>query len=207
MFIPKACLAFSTFVATALCTGAVQTANIPEIGVHQPVLIVEKNVNPQNKMVVYTRLDANGRFMTDRSNRNRPVLDFYWLMGGRNYKAVNPLIKNEIRKRFTGQWSANDRAASFTVYVNDLKEVNSDIKDPKMEIYARETDGGTNVEAQMNLGPSDGNMRIRLSSIYTEGRAFPPAVDSVTLKGEELVNGNLTGRKVSRRYSAVGRSE
>ncbi len=205
MNISKTCLAFSRCVATALCIGAVQAANVPEIGAHQPVLIVEKNVNPQNKMIVYTRLDAKGRFMTDRANQNRPVLDFYWLMDGRNYKAVNPMIKNEIRKRFAGHWNAGDQAVSFTVDVNDLKEVNSDIKDPKMEIYARETEGGPNVEAQMNLGPSDGYKRIRLASIYTEGRAFPPAVESVTLKGEELVNGSLTGRKVTRKYSAAGR--
>jgi hypothetical protein len=50
-------------------------------------------------------------------------------------------------------------------------------------------------------------MRIKLSSIYTEGRAFPPTVDAVTLKGEEIVNGNLTGRKITRKYSASGRSE
>jgi hypothetical protein len=46
-------------------------------------------------------------------------------------------------------------------------------------------------------------MRIRLSSIYTEGRAFPPAVYSVTLKGEEIVNGKPTGRKVVRKYNAT----
>ena len=56
------------------------------------------------------------------------------------------------------------------------------------------------VDTQMNLGPSDGNMRIRLSAIYTEGRPFPPSVDSVTLKGEKMVKGKPTGRKVARTY-------
>jgi hypothetical protein len=56
MPIPKTCLAFFVFVATALHAGSSEVANIPEIGAHQPVLIVEKNVNPENKMVVYTKL-------------------------------------------------------------------------------------------------------------------------------------------------------
>ena len=52
MMISKACLAFAVCVAIALCSGAVRAAKVPEIGAHHPVLIVEKNVNPQNKMVV-----------------------------------------------------------------------------------------------------------------------------------------------------------
>lgn len=207
MPIPKICLAFSVFVATAWHAGSAEVANIPEIGVHQPILIVEKNVNSQNKLVVYTKVDANGRFMADPSAPDRPLLDFYWLMDGRTYKPVNGVIKKEIRKRFTAEWSRKNRADHFIVNVNDLKEVKADIKEPRMEIYARETDGGTRAEAQMNLGPSDGNRRIRLSAIHTEGRALPPAVDSVTLKGEEIVNGSLTGGKVTRTYSAADWSQ
>jgi hypothetical protein len=45
-------------------------------------------------------------------------------------------------------------------------------------------------------------MRIRVTSIYTDGRAFPPAVFSVTVKGEEIVHGRLTGKKVSWTYGA-----
>ena len=205
MSIPRVFLILPALLVAVQVSGVARAANLPEIGAHQPVLIVEKNVNPQNKMVVFTRLDARGRFQTDRTNGNRPVLDFYWLMDGRNYKAVNPLIKKEIRKRFAGQWKGSE-AVSFTVQMQDLKEVNSDIEDPKMEICARETEGVTNVEAQMNLGPSDGYKRIRLAAIYTEGRAFPPAVESVTLKGEELIDGQLTGRKIVRKYLAAGRS-
>ena len=135
-------------------------------------------------MVVYTKLDANGRFMADG---NQPVLDFYWLMDGKNYKPVNEKIKKEIRERFTAQWSSKDRAA-LILNVNDLKVMKSDIKEPKMDVYARKAQDGMSVEAQMTLGPSDGNIRIKLSGIYTEGRAFPPSVDSVTLKGEQIVN-------------------
>ena len=198
----KVSLALSIFTICVLRVAAVDVENIPKVGMHQPILTVGKNVNPQNSMVVYTKLDAKGRFLTDPADRNRPVFDFYWLMDGKNYKPVNTMIKSEIGKRLECQLSSGDRATHFVINVNDLKEVNSDIKEPKMDVYASGCGGPRDVEAQMNLGPSDGNMRIRLSSIYTEGRAFPPAVYSVTLKGEEIVNGKLTGKKVARRYDA-----
>lgn len=202
MPIHKVLPAISICAVFILCAAAGAVENIPEIGAHQPILIVEKNVHPRNLMVVYTKEDANGRFLMDQADQNRPVLDFYWLMDGKNYKPVNGMIKKEIGKRLECQLSPTNRATHFIINVNDLKEVNSDIKEPKMDVYASGTGGARDVGAQMNLGPSDGNMRIKLSSIYTEGRAFPPAVYSVTLKGEEIVNGKLTGKKVTRRYDA-----
>ena len=179
-----------------------EVRNIPEVGAHQPILVVRKSVNPQNLMVIYTKVDANGRFLANPAAQDRPVFDFYWLMDGKDYKPVNILIKNEIGRRFECQSSAGGRATHFVINVNDLKEVNSDIKEPKVDVYANGSGGARDVEAQMTLGPSDGNMRIKLSSIYTEGRAFPPAVHSVTLKGEEIVNGKLTGKEVARKYDA-----
>jgi hypothetical protein len=185
----------------ALGVGAAEVRNISDIGPHQPILTVRKNVNPQNLMVIYTKTDADGRFLGD-PNSDRPVLDFYWLMDGKTYKPVNGLIKTEIRKRFAPRWSSGGRATHFVITMKDLKEVNSDISEPKVDVYARETDDVPTVEAQMNLGPSDRNMRIKLSSIQTAGRAFPPTVHSVTLKGEEIANGISTGRKVARKYEA-----
>lgn len=176
-------------------------AEIPAIGAHHPIVVVQKNVNPQNVMVIYTQLDAKGGFQSDPAKADRPVFDFYWLMDGKSYKPVHRLIKKEIGRRFECEMGEDDRATRFVVHMNDLKEVDSDIKEPKMEVLVRGTGAGRTVEAQMNLGPSDGNMRIKLLSIYTEGNAFPPTVSAVTLKGEEIVKGKLTGRKVERRYA------
>ena len=198
-------LAITILAAFVLRAAAVEVENIPQIGAHQPILIVEKNVHPQNAMFVYTKVDANGRFLADPADRHRPVVDFYWLMNGKNYKPVNGMIKSEISKHFECEKSPTDCATHFIINVNDLKEVNSDIKEPKVDVYASGIGGASDVEAQMNLGPSDGNMRIKLSSIYTEGRAFPPAVYSVTLKGEEIVNGKSTGKRVTRKYEAKDR--
>jgi len=202
MPIRKASLAISLLAVSLLRVAAAEVTNIPEVGAHQPILVVGKNVNPQNLMVSYTRVDANGRFLANPADQDRPVFDFYWLMDGKNYKPVNGLIKSEIGKRFGCQLSPSDRATHFVINMNDLKEVNSDIKEPKLDVYVNGSTGAGDVEAQMTLGPSDGNMRIKLSSIHTEGRAFPPAVYSVTLKGEEIVNGKPTGKKVARKYDA-----
>ena len=189
-------------LASALGADAGEILTIPEIGPHQPILTVEKNVNPQNVMVVYTKVDAAGHFLSDPVDPNRPSLDFYWLMDRKTYKPVNALIKAEIRKRFDAHWAAGDRATHFVVDVNDLKEMKSDIKVLKMDISMRGSGDTRSVEAQMNLGPSNDNARIKLTSIYTEGRAFPPSVQSVTLNGEEVVNGSLTGKKMTRKYAA-----
>ena len=199
MPIPKLSLAVALLVASVL-HGAEET--IPEIGVHQRILIVRKNVNPQNLLVVYTKEDSNGRFITNQADQKRPVFEFYWLMDGKNYKPVNGMIKKEIRKRFECQQGPASQATHFIINANDLKEVDCDIKEPKIDVYSSGTGGGSKVKAEMSLGPSDGNMRIRLSSIYSEGRAFPPAVYSVTLEGEEIVDGKGTGKRVTRRYDA-----
>ncbi len=202
---PIALRAISIFAASGLCVAAGEAEATREIGAHYPILTVAKNVNPQNLMVVYTKADANGRFLKNPADGNRPVFDFYWLMDGKSYKPVNALIKNEIGKRLECQPAPASNESQFSVHVNDLKEVNSDIREPKMDVYSQRSGDTRKIEAQMTLGPSDGNMRIKLSSIYTEGRAFPPAVFSVTLQGEEIVDGKLTGKKVTRKYDAWNR--
>jgi len=200
--IHKISLTLCLLTAFALRLAAVEVTNIPQIGVHQPILIVEKNVHPENLMVVYTKVDADGHFVPDPNDPDRPLLDFYWLMDGKTYKPVNALIKSEIRKRLQLQPASDGDATHFVVSINDLKEVNSDIKQPKVRVSIGGTADDRNVDAEMKLGPSDNNVRIRVSTIHTEGRAFPPAVYSVTLKGEEVTKGKLTGRKVTRKYDA-----
>lgn len=194
-------IALIFFTAFVLRLPAGEVTDIPQIGAHEPILVVKKNVHPENLMVVYTKVDADGHFVPDPHDPKRPILDFYWLMDGKAYKPVNPLIKSEIRKHLELQAGASD-ANHFVVNLNDLKEVSSDIGQPKVEVSVDPAGGSHDVEARMNLGPSDGNVRIRLTSIHTDGRAFPPAVYSVTLNGDEVANGRLTGKKIMRRYDA-----
>ena len=195
------------FAASVVSAPAGEVEATRVIGAHYPILTVAKNVNPKNLMVVYTKVDAAGRFLKNAADRNRPVLDFYWLMDGKNYKPVNGLIKNEIGKRLACHLGPTGNETHFSVNVNDLKEVDSDIREPKMDVCFQQSGDTRKVQAQMSLGPSDGNIRIKLSSIYTEGSAFPPAVYSVTLHGEQIVDGKLTGKKITRRYEARTRSK
>ncbi len=184
------------FVSLLSLPTLASAANFPEIGEHLPVLTVEKNVNPQNVLVVYTKADEQCRFETNPANRDQPVFDFYWLMDRQNYKPVNGLIKREIAKRFVFQPPFT--AQQFQIMVTDLKEMDTDIVNPTMDVYMGGQPGACTTHAEMNLGPSNGNVRIRLESIYTEGRSFPPAVYSVTLRGTEI----NSGKKISRKYLA-----
>jgi hypothetical protein len=150
---------------------------------------------------VYTKVDDKCRFVTDPSNRDEPVFDFYWRMDGRDYKAMNPFFKNEFHKRMSFVPGGADRATHFQLDANDLKEVNTDIRDPRLDVVASSGEKGCDVQAYITLGPSDQNERIRLDSIYGEGRAFPPKIYSITLKGEVVdANGKGTGKTVSRKY-------
>lgn len=187
------------FAALSLRLTAAEVTSIPQIGAHQPILTVEKNVHPQNIMVVYTKVGPDGHFQPDPENSDRPFLDFYWLMDGKTYKPVSPLIKSEIRKRLELQ-TAPGTTTHFVINIHDLKEVNSDIPKPKVRVSIGGSADAPDVDAEINLGPSDNRTRIRVSSIYTEGRAFPPAVYSVTLKGEEVDHGRPTGKMVTRKY-------
>jgi hypothetical protein len=190
------------FLIAVRTVAALEVSNIPQIGPHEPILIVEKNVHPENLMIVYTKVDEHGHFVPNPLNPIQPFLDFYWLINGKTYKPVSPLIKSEIRKRLEIEVSPTGAAKHFAISINDLKEVKTDMKQPRVDVYARDASGSPNAEAEMDLGPSDRNIRIKVSSIYTDGRAFPPAVYSVTVEGEEIANGKPTGRKITRTYDA-----
>ena len=54
---------------------ASEVTNIPEVGAHQPILVVGNDVNPENLIVIYTKVDANGRFLANPADGERPVFD------------------------------------------------------------------------------------------------------------------------------------
>ena len=178
--------------------------DIQEIGLHQQILTVEKNVNSQNLAVVYTKVDDKCRFVNDPSNRDQPVFDFYWRMDGSRYKPMNSLIKSQFYNRVSFVDGSGDRSTTFLIEAKDLKEVKHDLGDhPMLEVFAKSINGKCDVQAFMNLGPSDNKARIRIDSIYGEGRTFPPAVTAVTLKGEVVDKEDKgTGKRVARRYTA-----
>jgi len=177
---------------------AKEVGNIPQIGKHQSIFVVNKSVNPLNIAVAYTKVDDKCRFVTNPENRDQPIFDFYWLMDGKNYKPMHSMIKSEFLRRMSFVENEGDRTSHFLIGANDLKEVNHDIADPRLEVRSKVIPGGCDVEAFITLGPSNGNARIRVTNIYGEGRSFPPKVYFINITGVNV----KTGKAVTVKYNA-----
>ncbi|RYZ80955.1 MAG: hypothetical protein EOP06_24365 [Proteobacteria bacterium] len=149
-------------------------------------------------MVVYTKLDDNCELQKENGS---PVLDFYWMMKGSDYKPLHSAIKSGIRDRLQLLPTAhNDR---FMVQINDLKEVQTDIEDPRITVVGQpDKKGGCQVHALMTLGASDKNAVVQLTSIYSDAsKTFLPPfrkLKSITIHGTDV----KTGEKVDRTYNA-----
>ncbi|MBC7464666.1 MAG: hypothetical protein H7256_01620 [Bdellovibrio sp.] len=160
-----------------------------------PLFILEKNRNPENIMVIYTQLDSECRVQKKRGGSEKVVFDFYWLMKRKDFKQVNPIIKKEIRSRL--ELLPSNDTHSFSVMMNDLKELDTDIKDFKLIVTANKKKGNCVTESILKLGESDQNKKVKLESIYAESKGFLiPTVISVTVNGIDAE----TGAKVTRKY-------
>ena len=174
-------------------------ATMDPIGEHQRLLLFEKNENPQNVMVVYTKI--NGGCSLAKGDNGLPVFDFYWLMDGVKYKPVHPLIKAGIRDRLEFQaGSAGTGTQDFYVRINDLKEVKNDLPDPRLHVELQSEGTTCAVDARIQLGPSDQGRVLKVESIYSEAKKtfLPPfrKLIAVTLRGVDA----KTGENVERRY-------
>jgi hypothetical protein len=194
--------AAAIFVLTLAARAAAGPAitSIPEVGPHYKVVTVKKSVHPQNELVVYTRLDERCRVVREK---NRPVLDFYWLMDHRRYKRMNALLKRGVRKRLEVEAGPSPSGAdSFSVRLNELNEVDHDLgPNPRLSVRAEKTARGCAAEARMTLGPSNKNAEIRLDEIYSEADLkgpFSAKVRLIALKGVDV----KTGKAVVRVYRA-----
>ncbi len=175
-----------------------EVTNIPEVGVHQKILIVEKSVHPQNILVVYSKLDQKCNFVFN--SPSRPVFDFYWLQNGTSYKPMNSTLRAEVEKRMEIQPEIGPaKAKMFYVSLNDLKLINHDIPDPRLMVTALIQGRTCRTQSLMRLGPSDQNAVIQVDSFYGESVGyFNPKIMSVTLKGTNI----HTGAPVTRTYKA-----
>lgn len=179
---------------------AAELSNMAPIGAHYRVITVEKSINPENIMVVYTKVDSQCRFLTDPAQRDQPVFDYYWLMDRKNYKPVHKLIKGEVRKRLEFQIDPSDRHNSFFVNMNDLKEVRHDLRDGRLNVRSEMIDGKCQVNATMTLGASAGNAKIYLNKVYSEAKKglIMPSLVSITLSGKDV----NSGKAISKTYKA-----
>jgi len=172
-----------------------QVNTIPQIGSHHRLFIYEKNENPQNILVVYSKLNEQCQIQKLEGGN---LFDFYWLMDRQTYKPTHPLIKSGIRDRLQ---AVEAKSTSFDLLLSDLKEVQTDIPEGRLSIEALKNADGScgEMKAFITLGPSDGHARIQLESIYAEAaKTWNPLTRklvSVTLKGTDIKTGQVISHK------------
>jgi hypothetical protein len=164
------------------------------------LILVKKSVHPQNFMAVDTKLAEDCSFIADPVRPGHALIDFYWLMDGKNYKPMNSMIKEEISGRFESMASQDPH--KFVVSINDLKQVNTDIpaKNWKMDVVSTKSPAGCSVMATMHLGPSNKDVLIQLKELYTDATANiltrSVKIKSIMLTGTVV----KTGEKISQVY-------
>jgi hypothetical protein len=169
-----------------------KTTATREIGEHEQIILFKKSVNPQNLLLVYTKVNPDCTFKQD-PQAGHVVFDFYWLMDGTRYKPVASAIKAEINKRLEALPSQN--LNSFSVAVRDLNQVVTDIPENKWKIDVTSAKVGREcvIKAFMNLGASSKNVRLQLKQIYSDASAniFTRSVTvrSLTLSGIDAATG------------------
>jgi hypothetical protein len=186
-------LAFTLFATLA---HAQTISNVPEVGPHLKILTFEKNLNPQNILIVYTRADHACHLLTDPDNPHQPVIGFYWLMEHSHYKPVHSLIQNAVRERLVVEpFKDQGPHTSFTLHLNDLKELDSDLPELKAEVSLRSVHGDCEVKTLVK------DPALQLLTIYSEARTtwLPPfrKVVSITLKGLPPTGGPVVEKTFS----------
>lgn len=181
-----------------------ELTDIPQIGPHYKIITFEKNENPQNILVIYTRLDKSCHFKLEGPRAQNPILGFYWLMDRKRYKAVNPMIRRGIERRLElegGVRSESSNSAFFQIRISDLDELKTDLPEPRMRVTASRSGLDCELETTLKLGPSDAGTTLRLSTLYsrTEKKFLPPfrRLLSITLAGLDV----RTGAPLKRKYS------
>lgn len=187
----------TTFVSTFAL--AQQVTNIPQIGTHQRPLIVEKSINRQNVLAAYTKVDDSCRLITDRGNRNMPLVGFYWLNDRVSFEALDSTYGPMIKQRFKIEASGNREVAY--VRMTDLGTMRHDLPDPRIRITAEEhrLTGECEVEATLQLGPSDRNSTLKVETIYLD-LSMMGSLNAITISGHT----NITGRAITKTYRAPG---
>jgi hypothetical protein len=166
------------------------------IGKHHPIFKFEKNENPQNILIGYTRLDRSCHF---ERHSGQASFDIYWLLDGKRFKDPHRLIKKNIHKHFANvaaRPSKADESDVFEMRLIESKEMKTSLKDATIRVTASKAQSGCNVETFASFRQPDGEMRtIKLKTIRSETKKtwMPPfrKVLSITLEGESVTDGRL----------------
>lgn len=164
------------------------------VGPHYPLFIVKKSYNPENLLSVYTRLDEKCQPILDTSRQGKPTLNFYWLMNGENYKPMNSILENGVRKRLLVEAQAGN-SLGFLITATDLREVKHDLPSQTLQIKTEKTKTGCFAQALLKLGPAHKSETIRVESFFADAD-FVGNVAKVVIEGV-----NAQGQKVSVEYA------
>jgi hypothetical protein len=188
--------------------------NVGDIGEHYPLFLIEKSHHPENITVVYTKLDTDCHVIPDREHGFLPTLDFYWLMDATRYKPMAGPLKAGARKRlqFIDANGAQGDPTAFAVRTNDLSRLQHDLQSPILQIKAERQGDACVATALMTLGPSNGNVTMKVESVSTKtepitllkkmrAMADPDSIQiyAVTIKGTDVA----TGQPIERTYQAA----
>lgn len=132
-------------------------------GAEQNLFTMEKSYNPENILVIHTETDNDCRFV----NSKNELIDFYWLMNGKERKPVHSMIKNGVQERVQVTHVSSQRD-QFKVKLNDLSEVKHDLEDPSLEVISEYRDGECQVKSVLTLGPSKKYRKVDITRTYCE---------------------------------------
>ena len=188
--------------------------NVGDVGEHYPLFLIEKSYHPENIAVVYTKLDTDCRVIPDRKHGFLPTFDFYWLLDATRYKPMSELLKAGARRRFQfiDTHESQSHTTAFAVRTDDLSRVQHDLPSPTVQIKAARQGDACVAIAFMTLGPSNGNVTMKVESVATTTepitllktmRAMADLgsirIYTLTVKGTDVV----TGQAIERTYQAV----
>jgi hypothetical protein len=188
----RCCLTILSIYISGLSAEASQSFDFAPAGRHYPLFKFEKNFNPQNILIAYTRLDSQCRFIEKDPAR---ILDFYWLKDGSERKDAHPLIKKNIRDRLESV-RAEPRvgeSAATAFQLKDTKALNGSMSSVRMEIDVKVENGGCDVEttARYKVGQKTEAVVVEEIKADTTRTFLPPfhKVQTITFIGKNLETG------------------
>ncbi len=177
----KATLLFTT--ALIMSQVMIQSAFSAE-SVQKKLFTLEKSMNSENILLIHTQTDENCKFVPNHNG----YVDFYWLMDGVTRKEVHPTIRSKVAERVKFVGISEDKS-SFTVKLNDLSELRTDLEDNKIDVVAQIANGNCEVKSIIKLGASAKYRKMALNSTFCEvDRNFvgvPKGCKYLDLKGKD----------------------
>lgn len=149
-----------------------------------PVLLFEKNENPQNIMVAYVVMDSTCDF---QRAENGHYFDFYWLMNGTRRKPVHTLIRQGIYRRVR---TVDHRPNELRIRFHGLDIFGHEMKDESLEVRSTRTPDGCRLHATAG--------GLELERVYSQARKtmMPPfrKVEFIRLHGRLIADGTPAER-------------